>query len=55
MSEVKSMQLIQTAFITITSPSKRRFVLIAFFAGFMMSILLALAMDALKPDKKNSA
>ena len=26
-----------------------------FFAGFMMSILLALTMDALKPDKKNSA
>jgi hypothetical protein len=54
-SGVNSMQLNQTAFSTIIIQNKRQIVLIAFFAGFMMSILLALAMDALKPDEKNSA
>jgi len=29
--------------------------LIAFIGGFMMSILLALVMNALKPDEKNFA
>ena len=54
-SGINSMQLNQTAFNTMIMPSKIQIVLIAFFAGFMMSILLALAMEALKSEEKNSA
>jgi len=54
-SGINSMQLNQTAFNTMTMPSKIQIVLIAFFAGFMMSILLAIAMEALKSEEKNSA
>jgi LPS O-antigen subunit length determinant protein (WzzB/FepE family) len=52
---VNSMQLNQTASSKILPLNKRKIVLTAFFAGFIMSILLALALNALKPDEKNSA
>lgn len=54
-SGVNSMQLSQTAFTSPIIANKRQIVLIAFFAGFVMSILLALGMDAFKTDEENSA
>ena len=53
MSGTNSMKL-QLAAVTPTSPirpNKRKIVLLAFIGGFMISILLALVMGALKPDE----
>ena len=54
---VSSMQLSQVALIPKSpiKPNKRMIVLLAFIGGFMMSILLALIMGALKPDEKTPA
>ena len=49
---VNAMQLNQTASSKIIPQNKRKIVLTAFFAGFIMSILLALIMNVLEPDKK---
>ena len=45
---------LQLGAVTPTSPikpNKRMIVLVAFIGGFMISILLALVMGALKPDE----
>ena len=54
MNDVNTMQLNQIS-IPPTSPkksNKRLIVLLAFIGSFMISIFLALIMDALKPDEK---
>jgi len=51
LSDVTSINLISSK-IEIISTSKRLIVLIAFIAGFIMSILLVLIMSALKPNEK---
>ena len=50
-----TMQLSQVALTRSIKTNKRQIVLISFIGGFMMSILLALVMDALKPVEKNFA
>ena len=54
---VSAMQLSQLALIPKSpiKPNKRLIVLLAFIGSFMMSILLALIMGALKPDEKTPA
>ena len=53
---LKSMQLSQAAIplIGYIKPNKRMIVLIAFISSFILSILLALVMDVLKPDERYS-
>jgi len=53
--EIKSIKVIGFPKILITSRNKNLFVLLAFFGSFVMSIFLALIMNALKPDKKAPA
>jgi chain length determinant protein (polysaccharide antigen chain regulator) len=57
MISVSAMQLSQVAFIPESpiKPNKRLIVLLAFIGSFMMSILLALIMGALKPEEKTPA
>jgi uncharacterized protein involved in exopolysaccharide biosynthesis len=54
MNDVSSMQLSQISIPPKSpiKPNKRMIVLLAFICSFMMSIFLALIIDALKPDKK---
>ena len=56
MTGINTMQLSQVAITPKNpiKPNKRRIVLLAFISGFMMSILLALFMEILKPYEKNS-
>jgi chain length determinant protein (polysaccharide antigen chain regulator) len=57
MNGVSAMQISQVAIIPKNpiKPNKRLIVLLAFIGSFMMSILLALIMGALKPDEKTTA
>ncbi len=53
---INSMQLSQAAIPTFPiRPNKMMIVLLAFIGGFIMSILLALIMNALKPDEERSS
>jgi len=52
LSGAKSINLISSSKIENISRSKRRIVLIAFIAGFTMSILLILTLDLFKPNEK---
>jgi chain length determinant protein (polysaccharide antigen chain regulator) len=51
----KSINLVETAQVISIARDKNLIVLLGFFGGFMMSIFLALIMNALKPDEKANA